>query len=134
MSCLEVFLGGMASGTGRRSSQLASHLAVTPRRICLPRLATYLPQDDHRLGSLSLPRHPIRHSGHDVVQEYQPVGHRLPVSASAEVPTDPEQTHFTHERVDNRWTVFSPLSRLSCRHFHFRLLHDRLSPPLHWHR
>ena len=62
MSCLEVFLGGMASGTGRRSSQLASHLAVTPRRICLPRLATYLPQDDHRLGSLSLPRPPIGHN------------------------------------------------------------------------
>ena len=59
MSCLEVFLGGMASGTGRRSSQLASRLAVTPRRICLPRLATHLPQDDHRLGSLSLPRPPI---------------------------------------------------------------------------
>jgi hypothetical protein len=27
VSCLEVFLGGMASGTGRRSSQLASRLA-----------------------------------------------------------------------------------------------------------
>src|SRR4029450_8220318 len=82
MSCLEVFLGGIASGTGRRSSQLASHLAVTPRRICLPRLATNLPQDDHRLGSLSLPRHPIGHSGHDAVQEYQPVGHRLHPSPS----------------------------------------------------
>ena len=32
---------------------------ITPRRICLPRLATYLPQDNHRLGSLALPRHPI---------------------------------------------------------------------------
>ena len=63
MSCLEGFLGGMASGTGRRSSQLASHLAVTPRRIFLPRLATYLPQDDHHLGSLSLPRPPIGDSG-----------------------------------------------------------------------
>jgi hypothetical protein len=31
----------------------------TPRRICLPRLATCLPQDDHRLGSLALPRLPI---------------------------------------------------------------------------
>ena len=31
----------------------------TPLRICLQRLATCLPQDDHRLGSRSLPRHPI---------------------------------------------------------------------------
>jgi hypothetical protein len=31
MSCLEVFLGGMASGTGRRSSQLASRLASKRR-------------------------------------------------------------------------------------------------------
>ena len=31
----------------------------TPLRICLQRLATCLPQDDHRLGSLPLPRHPI---------------------------------------------------------------------------
>ena len=32
MSCLEVFLGGMGSGTRRRSSQLASHLASKRRR------------------------------------------------------------------------------------------------------
>ena len=30
-----------------------------PWRICQPRLATCLPQDDHRLGSLALPRPPI---------------------------------------------------------------------------
>ena len=34
----------------------------TPLRISLQRLATCLPQDDHRLGSLSLPRHPIGHN------------------------------------------------------------------------
>jgi hypothetical protein len=44
---------------------------------------TRLPQDDHRLGSLSLPRPAIGDSGGDVVQEYQPVGHRLRLSASA---------------------------------------------------
>src|SRR5215218_6199119 len=54
----------------------------TPRRISLPRLATRLPQDNHRLGSLSFPRHPIGHSGCDVVREYQPVSHRLRLSAS----------------------------------------------------
>ena len=35
----------------------------TPPRISLRRLATCLPQDNHRLGSLTLPRHPIGHSG-----------------------------------------------------------------------
>ncbi len=54
----------------------------TPRRIYLSRLATCLPQDDHRLGSLILPRHPVGHNGSGVVQEYQPVGHRLRLSAS----------------------------------------------------
>src|SRR5262249_47821627 len=54
----------------------------TPRRIYLPRLATCLPQDNHRLGSLTLPRHPVGHNGCGVVQEYQPVGHRLRLSAS----------------------------------------------------
>ena len=35
----------------------------TPSRIYLRRLATCLPQDNHRLGSLTLPRHPIGHNG-----------------------------------------------------------------------
>ena len=34
----------------------------TPLRISLQRLATCLPQDDHRLGSLTLPRPPIGHN------------------------------------------------------------------------
>ncbi len=44
---------------------------------------TRLPQDDHRLGSLFLPRPAIGDSGGYVVQEYQPVVHRLRLSASA---------------------------------------------------
>ena len=44
---------------------------------------TQLPQVDHRLGSPSLPRPAIGDSGWDVVQEYQPVVHRLRLSASA---------------------------------------------------
>jgi hypothetical protein len=63
--------------------QLASHLASTPRRIYLPRLDTCLPQDNHSLGSVPFPRHPIGHSGRDVVREYQPAGlpalRRVPV-------------------------------------------------------
>ena len=58
-SSLEVFLGGMASGTRRPSGQLASRLASTRPRIYLRTLTTRLSQDDHRLGSPSLPRHPI---------------------------------------------------------------------------
>ena len=57
-SCLEDFLGGMASGTRRHkaswhrtSGYAAPHFTrATP---------TCLPQDDHRLGSHSLPRPPI---------------------------------------------------------------------------
>ena len=44
---------------------------------------TRLPQVDHRLGWLHLPRPAIGDSGGDVVQEYQPVVHRLRLSASA---------------------------------------------------
>ena len=80
-SSLEAFLGGMASGTRRliASWHRASGYAVPDFPWTTP---TRLPQDDLRLGSLSLPRHPIGHSGCDVVQEYQPVGHRLRLSAS----------------------------------------------------
>ena len=79
---LEDFLGGMASGTRRlyaswhrASGYAAPHLSrATPTR---------LPQDDHRLGFHSLPRPAIGDSGGDVVQEYQPVVHRLRLAASA---------------------------------------------------
>jgi hypothetical protein len=78
---LEDFLGGMASGTRRlvaswhrASGYAAPHLSrATPTR---------LPQDDHRLGFHSLPRPPISQMTADVVQEYQPVSHRLRLSAS----------------------------------------------------
>ena len=49
----------MGSGTRRPYGQLVSRLASTRPRIYLRELATRLPQDDHRLGSLSLPRPPI---------------------------------------------------------------------------
>jgi hypothetical protein len=44
---------------------------------------TRLPQVDHRLGWLDLPRPAIGNSGGDVVLEYQPVVHRLRLAASA---------------------------------------------------
>src|SRR5687767_396061 len=81
-ACLEAFLGGMGSGTVRPHGQTASHLASTRSRISLGALATCLPLDDHRQGSPTLPRPPIGRNGNDVVREYQPVGHRLRLSAS----------------------------------------------------
>ena len=47
-SCLEAFLGGMASGTHRPSGQLASRLTVTSFRISLETLATRLLLDNRR--------------------------------------------------------------------------------------
>ena len=44
---------------------------------------TRLPQDNQRLGFPSLPRPPFGDSGGYVVPEYQPVIHRLRLSASA---------------------------------------------------
>ena len=44
---------------------------------------TRLPQGDHRLGFRSLPRPAIGGNGRYVVQEYQPVVHRLRLAASA---------------------------------------------------
>ena len=81
-SCLEAFLGGMGSETRRPLGQLASRLASELSRIYLRELATRLPLDDHRQGSPTLPRPPIGRNGNDVVREYQPVGHRLRLSAS----------------------------------------------------
>jgi hypothetical protein len=49
----------MGSGTRRSHDQLVSRLASTRPRIYLRALATRLPQDNHRLGSPTLPRHPI---------------------------------------------------------------------------
>ena len=81
-SSLEAFLGGMASGTRRLTASWhrASGIEVPHFTGTSP---TRLPQDNHRLGSLSLPRPAIGDSGGYVVQEYQPVGHRLRLSASA---------------------------------------------------
>jgi hypothetical protein len=79
---LEDFLGGMASGT------FGYCLLGIPSQACWPAdfptgRPTRLPQDDQRLGCPSLPRPPIGGNGGYVVQEYQPVVHRLRLSASA---------------------------------------------------
>ena len=78
---LEAFLGGMASATRRlvASCHHTSGYAASDLPEATP---TCLAQDDHRLGPLSLPRPPIGQMTADVVQEYQPVVHRLRLSAS----------------------------------------------------
>ena len=82
MLSLEAFLGGMASGTRRLSASCrrTSGYAAPDFPGATP---TCLAQDDHRQGFLSLPRPAIGGNGGYVVQEYQPVVHRLRLTASA---------------------------------------------------
>ena len=51
-----------------------------------------------------------------VVQESLPVVHRLRLSSSAYVPTNPEWTNLPQETLDFRRTGFSPALRYSCQH------------------
>ena len=79
---LDAFLGGMDSGTSPISG-VGFPSQAYGRRIFPIVHPTRLPQVNHRLGSLILPRPAIGDSGGYVVLEYQPVGHRLRLSASA---------------------------------------------------
>jgi hypothetical protein len=102
---LEDFLGSMGSLASPRTARHQVSGSMIPR-ICLRDLPTPLPQDDHRLGRATLLRPPFaallpvdavrfpgrgtspRHPGFgigaiEVVPEYQPVFHRLRLSASA---------------------------------------------------
>jgi len=79
---LEAFLGDMASGASLLSELGIPSQTQWPADLPTDR-PTRLPQDDHRLGLLSLSRPPIGDNGGYVVLEYQPVGHRLRLSASA---------------------------------------------------
>ena len=77
---LDAFLEGMASGTSPKWLGLPSQAYSADLPTEHP---TRLPQDYHRLGFLSLPCPAIGNSGKYVVPEYQPVVHRLRLSASA---------------------------------------------------
>jgi hypothetical protein len=79
---LDAFLGGMDSGTSPISGVGFPSQAEWATDLPIAR-PTRLPQVDHRLGSLILPRPAIGDSGGYVVPEYQPVGHRLRLAASA---------------------------------------------------
>ena len=79
---LEAFLGGMESTTCRLTpTDIPSRSMWTLDFPGVP--PTGLSVDDHRHGSPILPRPPIGNSAEDAVQEYQPVIHRLRLSASA---------------------------------------------------
>ena len=77
---LDAFLEGMALGTSPNWLGLPSQTCSADFPTERP---TRLPQDYHRLGSPSLPCPAIGNSGKYVVPEYQPVVHRLRLSASA---------------------------------------------------
>src|ERR1039458_3312724 len=58
------------------------------------------------------------------VLEYQPVVHRLRLSASPELPTYPGRISLPQEPLGLRRRGFSPLSRYSYQHSHSTTLHD----------
>ena len=66
------------------------------------------------------------------VREYQPVVHRLRLSASPWVPTYPGQISLTLEPLIIRRRSFSLLIRYSCLHSHSCGLHGWITPPLRW--
>ena len=79
---LDAFLGGMASRTSLLPELGVPSQASWETDFPISR-PTRLPQDDHRLGSPSLPRPAVGDNDCYAVQEYQPVVHRLRLSASA---------------------------------------------------
>src|SRR5262249_49022257 len=65
------------------------------------------------------------------VREYQPVVHRLRLSASLWVPTPPGGISLPQEPLVIRRRGFSPLFRYSCLHSHSSGVHGWIPPPLH---
>src|SRR3954465_1654574 len=65
------------------------------------------------------------------VREYQPVVHRLRLSASPSVPTHPGRISLAQEPLVFRRGRFSLPSRYSCLHSHSRGVHGWIPPPLH---
>src|SRR3954469_5168156 len=59
-----------------------------------------------------------------VVPEYQPVVHRVRISASPQLPTYPGRISLPQEPLGFRRRGFSPLSRYSCLHSHSITVHD----------
>ena len=79
---LDAFLGGMALGTSALSG-LDIPSQVYDRRISLPVALRGYPWTTIARVSLAYPVPPLVDNGGYVVQEYQPVVHRLRLSASA---------------------------------------------------
>src|SRR5450759_840871 len=64
------------------------------------------------------------------VREYQPVVHRLRLSASPSVPTYPGRISLPQEPLVIRRRGFSPLFRYSCLHSHSSGVHSWVTPLL----
>src|SRR6476619_827050 len=69
--------------------------------------------------------------GSSPVRDYQPVVHRLRLSASPYVPTYPGLISLALEPLVIRRTGFSPVFRYSCLHSHSCGVHGWVPPPLH---
>src|ERR1041384_1652958 len=64
------------------------------------------------------------------VREYQPVVHRLRLSASPSVPPYPGRISLAQEPLVIRRTSFSLVFRYSCLHSHSHSVHGWITPPL----
>ena len=82
----------------------------TPRRISLPRLATRLPQDDQRLGSLHLPRPPI---GQTVATWYRNIN-RLSIAYACRPRLRSRLTLSRLALLRKPWTIGGGDSHSSC--------------------
>ena len=92
------------------------------KRICLFHLPTYLDALIHQRDSLPYCVTPSL-KRLKVVLEFQPVIHRLRLSAWAQVPTYPEWTSLPQESLGFRWVRFSLTFRYSCQHSLFCTVH-----------
>ena len=106
----------------------------TPSRISLRRLATCLPQDNHRLGSLTLPRHPFGHSG---TTWYRNIN-LLAIGYAFRPRLRSRLTLSRRTLLRKPWTNGGgdshPSYRYSCRHSHFLLLHGGFRTRFRRHR
>ena len=106
---------GFSRGHGFRDSPAVKPAGIasrvrTPRRICLPRLATRLPQDDHRLGSLSLPRPLI---GQTTATWYRNIN-LLAIDYAFRPRLRSRLTLSRRTLLRNPWTIGGEDSHLSC--------------------
>jgi hypothetical protein len=103
---LEAFLGSVALHPSGTLLPLPFTAQLLRTRVCLRTHLTAWTDSSIRLR-LCPPASPLRSNRLRVVQEYLPVVLRLRLSASPEVPTNPERTNLPQEPLGFRRTRFS---------------------------